>query len=57
MVPNTIPEELEISATTNNGIIMGIRHKEYLTEGIQFHPESIMTTHGKQILSNFLELG
>jgi len=57
VVPNTIPEELEISATTNNGIIMGIRHKEYLTEGIQFHPESIMTTHGKQILSNFLELG
>ena len=56
VVPNTIPEELEVSAKTNNGIIMGIRHKEYLTEGIQFHPESIMTTHGKQILSNFLEL-
>ena len=57
VLPNTIPEELEVSAKTNNGIIMGIRHKEYLTEGIQFHPESIMTAHGKQILSNFLELG
>ena len=57
VVPNTIPEELEVSAKTNNGVIMGIRHKEYMTEGIQFHPESIMTTHGKQILSNFLELG
>jgi len=56
VVPNTIPKELEVSARTDHGIIMGIRHKEYITEGIQFHPESIMTTHGKQILSNFLEL-
>ena len=57
VVPDTISEELEVSAKTHNGIIMGIRHKEYPTEGIQFHPESIMTAHGKQILSNFLTLG
>ena len=57
VVPATISEDLEISAKTDNGIIMGIRHKKYPTEGIQFHPESIMTAHGKQILSNFLKLG
>ena len=57
MVPDSISNDLEVSAKTNNGIIMGVRHKEYPTEGIQFHPESIMTDYGKQILSNFLKLG
>ena len=57
VVPDSISNDLEVSAKTNNGIIMGVRHKEYPTEGIQFHPESIMTDYGKQILSNFLKLG
>jgi anthranilate synthase component 2 len=48
------PESLEISAEAEDGEIMGIRHREYPTEGIQFHPESIMTPVGKRILRNFL---
>jgi para-aminobenzoate synthetase component II len=53
---DTIPEELEVSATTPDGIVMGLRHREYRTEGVQFHPESIMTTHGKQLLENFIRM-
>jgi anthranilate synthase/aminodeoxychorismate synthase-like glutamine amidotransferase len=49
-----VPDCLEVSATTPDGIIMGLRHREYRCEGVQFHPESIMTTHGKQLLENFL---
>ena len=49
-----LPEELEVTAWTENGLIMGVRHKNYPVEGIQFHPESIMTHAGKDILSNFL---
>jgi anthranilate synthase component 2 len=45
---------LEISATADDGEIMGIRHKQFPIEGIQFHPESIMTPVGKRILRNFL---
>ena len=51
----SLPECLEISATTEDGEIMGIRHKEFVLEGIQFHPESIMTPVGKRILRNFLK--
>ena len=51
-----LPECLEISATSQEGEIMGIRHKEFLIEGIQFHPESILTVYGKRILKNFLHL-
>jgi anthranilate synthase/aminodeoxychorismate synthase-like glutamine amidotransferase len=52
-----LPDCLIISAHTENGIIMGLRHKEYPVEGIQFHPESIMTKGGKEILKNFLKMG
>src|SRR5688572_13201608 len=52
---DSVPEALEVSATTPDGIIMGLRHKTYFCEGVQFHPESIMTAHGKQLLQNFLK--
>jgi anthranilate synthase/aminodeoxychorismate synthase-like glutamine amidotransferase len=51
---DTIPDCLEVSATTPDGIIMGVRHRQYKCEGVQFHPESIMTSHGKQLVENFL---
>ena len=51
-----IPEELEVTATAlDDGEIMAVRHKKYLIEGVQFHPESIMTEDGKKILANFIE--
>ena len=50
------PDCLEITAQTVKEIIMGVRHKEYLVEGVQFHPESIMTKAGKDLLRNFLEM-
>ena len=53
---DSLPACLEISAWTAEGEIMGLRHREYLVEGIQFHPESILTVEGKQLLRNFLEL-
>lgn len=51
---NTLPEELEITAETFEGEIMGIKHKEYLIEGVQFHPEAILTEMGINLLSNFI---
>lgn len=50
----SLPGELEISAWTQDGTIMGIRHSSQELEGVQFHPESILTEHGKQLLGNFL---
>jgi anthranilate synthase/aminodeoxychorismate synthase-like glutamine amidotransferase len=52
----SIPAELEISAETGQKEIMGIRHRKYPVEGIQFHPESILTPHGKRIIGNFLAM-
>ncbi|WP_426449981.1 aminodeoxychorismate/anthranilate synthase component II [Paenibacillus sp. S-38] len=51
----TLPDCLEITAETAEGEIMGLRHKEYPIEGVQFHPESIITDHGHQMLRNFLK--
>ena len=50
----TLPEVLEVSARTPEGVIMGLRHRELPIEGVQFHPESILTVEGKRLLSNFL---
>lgn len=55
ILPGTVPDVLEVTARTDNGIIMGIRHKEHPVEGIQFHPESIMTEQGHELLQNFLD--
>jgi para-aminobenzoate synthetase component 2 len=52
----TLPSCLEISASTADDIIMGLRHRELKVEGVQFHPESILTSDGKQLLANFLKI-
>ena len=54
--PDSVPDELEVTARTDNGIIMGVRHRKYAIEGMQFHPESIVTAVGKQLLQNFLDM-
>lgn len=53
----TLPDCLEITAWTDRDEIMGVRHKEFIVEGVQFHPESILTKIGKDLLRNFLKLG
>jgi anthranilate synthase component 2 len=52
----TLPDSLEVTATSDSGVIMGIRHREYPVHGVQFHPESILTEHGKDLLRNFLDM-
>jgi anthranilate synthase/aminodeoxychorismate synthase-like glutamine amidotransferase len=52
----SLPKELVVTAETNDGIIMGVRHRHYPLEGVQFHPESVLTESGKQLLRNFLAL-
>jgi anthranilate synthase component 2 len=52
----SVPPELEISAETDDGIVMGLRHREHAVEGVQFHPESILTASGHDLLRNFLAM-
>ena len=52
--PATLPDELEVTARTADGTVMGVRHRELPIEGVQFHPESILTGHGHDLLRNFL---
>jgi para-aminobenzoate synthetase component II len=52
----TLPRDLMVTAETDDGIIMGLRHRRYLIEGVQFHPESVLTDSGKKLLQNFLAL-
>ncbi|MFI6470604.1 MULTISPECIES: aminodeoxychorismate/anthranilate synthase component II [unclassified Streptomyces] len=52
--PATLPGELEVTARTEDGIIMGLRHRELPVEGVQFHPESVLTEHGHRMLANWL---
>lgn len=51
----SFPKALEVTAKSEDGVIMGVRHRDWPIQGVQFHPESIMTEHGKKILKNFLE--
>ncbi|MBL8146295.1 MAG: gamma-glutamyl-gamma-aminobutyrate hydrolase family protein, partial [Anaerolineae bacterium] len=53
---HTLPDVLEVTARTIDGEIMGLRHREYPIYGVQFHPESILTEHGKVMLQNFLDV-
>ena len=53
--PNRLPAELVVSARTSDDVIMGVRHRSYPIEGVQFHPESILTEEGKRLLKNFLD--
>jgi anthranilate synthase component 2 len=52
--PSSVPDVLEVTARTDNGLIMGVRHRELAVEGVQFHPESILTTAGMDLLGNYL---
>jgi 4-amino-4-deoxychorismate synthase (2-amino-4-deoxychorismate-forming) component II len=52
----SMPDDLEVSATTPDGLVMGVRHRKFPVEGVQFHPESVMTEHGKKLLENFLKM-
>ena len=54
VVPSTVPEELEVTGTTDTGVIMAIRHRNFAVEGVQFHPESVLTEGGHRLLANWL---
>ncbi len=53
--PDSIPDDFEVTAHADDGVVMGVRHKSMPIEGVQFHPESILTTSGKDLLANFLQ--
>ena len=55
-MPASRPDVLDVTATSESGVIMGVRHRELKVEGVQFHPESIVTEHGKELLKNFLDM-
>ena len=54
--PEAVPDALEVTARTDSGVIMALRHREYPVYGVQFHPESILTEYGKDLLRNFLNI-
>jgi para-aminobenzoate synthetase component 2 len=54
VVDGTVPAELEVTARTDGGVIMGLRHREHAVEGVQFHPESVLTQGGHRMLANWL---
>ena len=54
--PESVPQELEVCATTPEGEIMAVRHRRYVIEGVQFHPESVLTPQGPQLMGNFLRM-
>ncbi|MGH9139260.1 MAG: anthranilate synthase component II [Acidimicrobiales bacterium] len=56
VAPESVPDVLEVSASTGEGVVMGLRHRDHPTEGVQFHPESILTVAGHDLLRNFLAL-
>ena len=56
IAPESVPDCLEVAARTADGVIMAVRHREHPLEGVQFHPESILTTAGKDLLANFLRM-
>jgi len=51
-----VPDDLQVSARSDDGEVMGVRHRRFLVEGVQFHPESVLTPVGQQLLGNFLAL-
>ncbi len=56
IVEESLPSELLVTARSDDGVVMGVRHRRYPIEGVQFHPESILTSEGKRIIRNFLEI-
>ena len=54
--PEAVPDVLHVTAHTDSGVVMAVRHRDYPVHGVQFHPESVMTAHGKKLLQNFLNL-
>ena len=57
VVPETLPDEIEVTGWTESGVVMAMRHRSLPIEGVQFHPESVLTVAGKRILGNFLQDG